>query len=628
MRRTIIVLCIGVLVGISQLNFTTSPSAVPESRAYILQELESIASVLNQMGAASTIQQKELYFQSREHYKHLEFFIEYYSPREAKFILNGPLVPKHDQENGKTIVQPQGFQLIEELLFSGDSFQTEEFTAQLALLINQFKKLAGYYSHCEITDAMLLEMSQLQLHRLASLTLNGYDATYTLTNVKEAEWSLVGVEKILSFFKKKVSGNNQAGTIHKEVLKGIRSSQRFLRANLDYSSFDRLGFITRCLDPLNDKLVDFHNASEIPWQNRPQAINLNRKHLFLGSSFNNRFFSMYYNDTLGLELQAQLGKLLFFDPILSGNNQRSCNSCHKTEMGFAEDLQASIRFDRLGALERNAPGLLNVMYQQAFFHDGRVGQLEEQALQVIHNKMELGSSLEAVVVKLTESEEYRSLFEKAFAAAKGPAITPYSIQKAISEYEKTLVSFNSRFDKFLAGDRLAINEREKSGYNIFAGKALCGSCHFFPLFNGTVPPFYTETEFEVVGTPKKSDNKELSSDLGRFKFTALEEHRNAIKTPTVRNVATTAPYMHNGAYSSLEQVVDFYHKGGGKGFGLEVNNQTLPFDSLQLSPRDKEDIVLFLHTLTDTASVGTAPVKLPSFGVDNRLNARRIGGVY
>ncbi len=194
------------------------------------------------------------------------------------------------------------------------------------------------------------------------------------------------------------------------------------------------------------------------------------------------------------------------------------------------------------------------------------------------------------------------LFSKAFANTIHEGITEYAVQKSLAEYEKTLVSFNSRFDQYLAGNIAVLNKREINGYNIFAGKALCGSCHFFPLFNGTVPPNFTDSEFEVIGTPANADNKKIDSDDGRFPITEITAHHFAFKTPTVRNIELTAPYMHNGVYSNLEDVVEFYHRGGGNGFGFSIPNQTLPFDSLKLSTTEKEDIILFLKTLTDTVS--------------------------
>ncbi len=615
-----------VLVAVSQLNFKTSSTVVPELRQYLLQELDLTIKSLEQLKTSSTKQQ-ENYTEARKHYKHLEFFIEYYSPREAKYDVNGPLVPKHDIENGRTVVEPKGFQKIEELLFSGDPIDQKELIRYADELIIALKKFHAYYESAEINETMLLEMPQLQFHRLASLTLNGYDATINQQNVQEAIWSLEGVNKVLQCFQDECAKNSPSKKSWQLANKQLGLSLSFLKKNTDYNSFDRLTFITTCLEPLNDSWIDLHNSIRVKWQVKKQALNLQKKGLFQKQIWNLPYFSIYYADTLTTQLQAELGKLLFFDPILSGNGQRSCASCHKADKAFAENLSTSQHFDGMRNLERNAPTLLNVSLQQAFFHDGRVGQLEQQAFDVVHNEEEMAGNMALSAKKLAESEEYRELFSKAFPAKNATGITVYQIQKALAEYERSLVTLNSRFDAYITGNKTALDSREKNGYNLFAGKALCGSCHFFPLFNGTVPPFYADSEFEVIGTPVKNGSKELSKDQGRFKFTKLDIHRSSFKTPTVRNIEHTAPYMHNGSFDKLEDVVEFYHKGGGKGLGIVIENQTLPFDSLQLKPTEKEDIVLFLKSLTDQGPAQTAPTSLPKFG-NAVLDERKIGGIY
>jgi len=129
------------------------------------------------------------------------------------------------------------------------------------------------------------------------------------------------------------------------------------------------------------------------------------------------------------------------------------------------------------------------------------------------------------------------------------------------------------------------------------GKAKCATCHFFPLFNGTVPPAYVETESEVLGTPATSEGKSVDPDVGKFALTQREPHRYAFKTPTVRHIALTAPYMHNGVFKTLEEVVDFYDQGGGNGLGFNLENQTLPFDKLNLTGPEKKALVAFMKVL-------------------------------
>ena len=136
--------------------------------------------------------------------------------------------------------------------------------------------------------------------------------------------------------------------------------------------------------------------------------------------------------------------------------------------------------------------------------------------------------------------------------------------------------------------------------NLFMGKALCATCHFMPLTGGTVPPFFAETEKEVIGVPETAANKQLDDDLGFYFMYEEPIQRGMFKTPTVRNAGVTAPYMHNGVYATLEEVMDFYNKGGGAGLGFDLPHQTLPFDNLQLNATELQALTDFVRTLTDT----------------------------
>ncbi len=574
-------------------------------------------------------QLKSSYHEARKHYKHVEFFIEYHSPREAKYFINGPLVPKVDHELSSKAFLPQGFQRIEELLFTSPEISdTLALHKEYDLLLAQLSGMDEYYQYIEMSDGQLLEMCQLELFRISAMNLSGYDATISQTNVQESLWCMEGIENVLSAFKFYTTKSEQIKRSYKKLVNGVLKSKKYLLKNPDYSTFDRLTFITTCINPLNQSLIQFHNFSELKWNERNQALKLNQGFLFGKENYNIQYFSIYYHDTVNLQLQAQLGKLLFFDPVLSGNNKRSCVSCHNPAKAFTDGYSKNKEFEGTDELPRNTPTLLNAIYQKAFFYDGRAYELEKQIMEVVHSKNEMQGSLNETVHKLRNSSEYKHLFSNAFAGSADSAITPYSIQKAITEYEKTLLSLDSRFDKYLHGDKSKLSAREINGYNLFAGKALCGSCHFFPLFNGTVPPFYNDSEFEVIGTPEDASNKKLDADKGRYTVTKYDEQMYAFKTPTIRNIELTGPYMHNGIYTTLEEVVEFYHKGGGAGFKYKVPNQTLPFDSLVLTQKEKTDIVLFLKTLTDTVGLSGKPIRLPLFENDSLLNKRVIGGEY
>ena len=152
----------------------------------------------------------------------------------------------------------------------------------------------------------------------------------------------------------------------------------------------------------------------------------------------------------------------------------------------------------------------------------------------------------------------------------------------------------------MRGEEDTFTQSEKEGMNLFMGKALCATCHFIPLTNGTVPPFFQETEREVIGVPNTSENRALDDDLGYYWKFNESLHKGMFKTPTVRNASLTAPYMHNGVYNTLEEVIDFYNKGGGGGLGFDLEHQTLPFDNLKLTDKEQRALVDFVKTLTDT----------------------------
>jgi cytochrome c peroxidase len=168
----------------------------------------------------------------------------------------------------------------------------------------------------------------------------------------------------------------------------------------------------------------------------------------------------------------------------------------------------------------------------------------------------------------------------------------------------------------------------KAGFNLFMGKAACGTCHFAPVFNGNVPPFYIDAESEVLGVTMGLDsiNPRLDDDFGRSKNglqkEAFPHFNHSFKTVTVRNIALTAPYMHNGSFKTLEEVMEFYNLGGGVGMGLKIENQTLPSERLELSEKEKSQIISFLETLTDTSGlVGPRP-DLPQFPGRQEWNNR------
>lgn len=597
---------------------------------YIIEDLNAIIAELEQV-QTKRFEKKELqssYFQLRKYYKHIELFIEHVSPLEARYYINGALVPKYAEAVAGNIVNPCGFQKIEEYLFDADSIDSVALTFQYSSLHKQLSRLRNSYLKINLQDNVYLEMMQLQLYRMSAMSFNGYDATFTKTNLEECAWNFDGMLELLVHFESYTLKNSTTKTAFNQLKKNIQNAQKSLLKETDYDRFNRLAFIVNHINGINKSLIDFHQACHLPWSEHQQALHLQQGNLFSEPALNPQFFSLYYTDTLKIKEQAALGKILFYDPILSSNNERACASCHNPNKAFTDGLPTSLTFNKSSNLTRNTPSIVDVIFQKAFFYDGKAYHLEKQVFDVVHNQEEMGGNLQDVVLKLRQSDEYKQLFQDAFLLKQDAQISAFAIQKSLAEYEKTLISFNSRFDAYINGERQALNQREINGYNLFAGKALCGSCHFFPIFNGTVPPLFNETEYEIIGSPATKENKILDKDLGRFAVTKLSEQRNAFKTPTVRNAAITAPYMHNGIYTDLDQVLDFYKKGGGKGLKYEVTNQTLPFDSLQLTKVELDDIRMFLFTLSDTSNLQQLPFQLPQINGNPALNNRIWGGNY
>jgi cytochrome c peroxidase len=177
-----------------------------------------------------------------------------------------------------------------------------------------------------------------------------------------------------------------------------------------------------------------------------------------------------------------------------------------------------------------------------------------------------------------------------------------AVSVALAAYVRSLTALDAPFDRAIRGDRAAIGADAKRGFNLFMGKARCGTCHFAPLFGGTMPPDYIKSELEIIGVPASpgTTRPRLDADVGRERVDGFKAHRGAFRVPSLRNVALTAPYMHNGGYPSLDDVIDFYDRGGGAGIGEVLPAQTLSTRPLHLSRDERRDLVSFLNTLTDT----------------------------
>ena len=287
--------------------------------------------------------------------------------------------------------------------------------------------------------------------------------------------------------------------------------------------------------------------------------------------------------------KIELGKQLFFDGRLSRNNQVSCAYCHVPGSGFSDPHPTSLGVDDLIG-GRQAPTVLNTAFSPLLFWDGRVKSLEEQTLGPIQNPIEMAETLDHLVAKLRTVKGYRRKFRNVF----GAEISTQRIAKAIAAFARTLISTDSAFDQYSLGNKQAMNQAAIRGMALFKSKARCILCH-----NG---PNFTDNQFHNLGVPQVGP---LKVDLGRYDVTGRERDKGAFKTPTLRSILETAPYMHDGVFLNLEEVIEFLNKGGG------ANPNLSPLmKPLGLTQEEKADLLAFLEALTG-APLTVEPPQLP-----------------
>ena len=298
----------------------------------------------------------------------------------------------------------------------------------------------------------------------------------------------------------------------------------------------------------------------------------------------------------------ELGRRLYYDPVLSADNTVSCASCHHPDYGFSDGKRVSTGVQgKTGT--RNSPTVFNSAYFDVQFWDGRAPSLEKQAEGPVQNPVEMAHTLKGAVAKLSADPAYKVQFAKAFGP--GP-ITYDMVEKAIASFERTVVSGNSPFDRWKYGkDEKAVSESVKRGFQVFssAKKGNCTACHLV----GPDYALFTDNKFHNIGV---GADIETITDPGRFAVTNNENDRGAFKTPSLRNIALTAPYMHDGSLKNLKEVIDFYIGGGNSNAHLDKNIHALDF----LTGQERADLQAFLESLTGEMPAGTGPVSRDKTG--------------
>jgi cytochrome c peroxidase len=297
-----------------------------------------------------------------------------------------------------------------------------------------------------------------------------------------------------------------------------------------------------------------------------------------------------------------LGRRLFYEKTLSADLSLSCASCHNPLLGFTDGRNHSLGVGgKVGV--RNAPSVVNAAYTPVQFWDGRALSLEEQAGGPMDNPIEMNQNHEVSVSKLQADASYRSDFEKAFGP--GP-VTIGKVKNAIASFERTLISGNSPFDRYqYGGDKTALSPAALRGFEIFSDKTKgnCISCHTI----GEKYALFTDGKFHNIGAAVNGEGD--LTDIGRFSETKVEADKGAFKTPTLRNVAKTAPYMHDGRMKTLKDVVDFYAGGGNSNPYLDKE-----IKSITLSGRQRNDLVEFLNALTGEMPPNAGPPETAQVG--------------
>ncbi|PRZ26296.1 cytochrome c peroxidase [Flavobacterium granuli] len=534
---------------------------------------------------------RDAFKSTRLSYKKIEWAVEYFTPDPARFI-NGPALDELEVAENK-FLPPNGFQVIEELLYPNYEPKNKvDLVREIKMIKANLNQVRQSLSAITISDDFVIDAAKMQINRILALGITGFDSPIALQSIPETKTSLNALGILIDKMDYKGAKSKQ---IEQKIKDLCLQAEEYCHSNSDFNTFDRAYFIKNFLNPIHKNLISFQKTNAIKNIDKNNVVNPNAASIFDKDAFDVNAFipSKEYQYT---DQKAALGKQLFNENSFSKDKTRSCSSCHKPDLAFTDNLKTNKSLQG-GRLSRNTPTLTYASLQNAQFWDMRQLDLEKQSTDVIQNKEEMHGNISEITEHLNKDKNYLKSFQAAFP--KSNKIEQWQIQNALASYIRSLNAFDSKFDKYIRGESTDLTSEEKLGFNLFSGKAKCATCHFIPLFNGTVPPKFNTSEHEIIGTPAEKNSLKISPDLGRYTQHQMPQLKNAFKTPTVRNAAITAPYMHNGVFSTLEEVIDFYNKGGGQGSGTIVDNQSLSSEKLNLTEKEKKALIAFMETLTD-----------------------------
>lgn len=566
-------------------KITTISSTNKKIKTFYTSELNSCITLLDSISILKKIEDNiSLYIKARKHFKKIEPILASIDKNNYK-SLNAPNILQVQEEDLTDIKirNPFGFQVIEELLHES---KIDTLQLQRTLLITSSRlKLIKKNAFINLKDYHIIWLVRDQIIRIATTGITGFDSPILGTSLLESQYTYKTLITLIDFFQDKFTSKEVYATL-------IASFQNAIKVlDHDFDSFDRYTFIKEHTDKQLKLLIETQEDWKVTFPFE-MAISNNATALFSPNAINVFYFTDHKSDTTHLKQKELFGKELFNDKTLSKNYTMACASCHIKDLAFTDGKKT---FNSRQV--RNSPTLTYAAYQQSFFMDARTGSLEGQIVGVADNHNEFNLPMDSIVNRVKKNPKYKLLLASLYGSKK----LDFNIRHAIASYIRKLSPFNSKFDNNINKKENTLTNQEKKGFNLFMGKAVCATCHFPPVFNGTVPPNFMDTELELIGVPEKNDtiNAVISTDPGRYNIFHTKERKGFFKTPTVRNIAKTAPYMHNGVYKNLEAVLDFYNRGGGKGIGIYEDYQTLPFDELNLTKEEQNMIIAFMKTLTD-----------------------------
>lgn len=569
---------------------------------------------------------------SRIKLKACDFWLRYLEPVAYKKI-NGPLPVEWETEVFEKYEAPYKREGAG-LTLAFQYLETENPSKDSLLHLIQ---AAGSSLRAYLADSITLQLNdyhhfflcnRLFLLDLATIYTTGFECPDTKQIIPELKSILQSTSAIYTSYNQDFSSHS----LQDEYISLFNKTIDFAKQQPeDFEKFNHFIFIRDYINPLfrlNQQYIakyKVQSSSYMDYSLNDEAESIFDKKLYRAQNTKGIFNSITDENIL-LEID-NIGKLLFHDPLLSGNNMRSCASCHKLNNYLADtSVITPPLFNKKGFLKRNQPTLINSVHNHLLMADGRDLTLLDQVKDVITNPEEMGSNEKDVIEKIMSVPLYKKqLIKFASYTNEKNKISLKHIASAITYFYGKYSDCYSPFDNAI-NNKKELSEEAEKGFNVFMSKAQCGTCHFPPQFNGIKPP-YINNEFEVIGVPINQSVKKLSPDEGRYTVHATAETKNAFRTPTIRNIVFTKPYMHNGTFGSLEDIIDFYDAGGGIGKGISVSNQTLSSDSLHLTKEEKKQLIAFMNSLSENISFETPPQNLP-LSKDKTLNRRKVSGEY